>query len=528
MRDTTDVLVIGGGVTGSGIARDLSLRGLEVVLLEKGDFSTGASGRSHGMLHSGARYAVKDPQSAEECAAENEVLKRIAPHCVEETGGLFVALSSDDDEYPDVFKRACKRVEVPARELSPGEALAMEPGLSDDVQEVFEVPDAGIDPFALTLANLDDASSSGAVIRNYARVTDLKVDEGRIEEVRYIDRRNSSTKVVRPEVVVNATGAWADTIAGMAGLEVPVRVDKGTLLVFNGRMVDRLINRLRPPSDGDIVVPNHSTCILGTTCIEVDSPDQCCPTREEIDLLIKEGQQTIPELRQSRIIRSYAGARPLPAAGEDGRSISRGFRIIDHREEGVDNMVSIIGGKLTTYRLMAEELSDHVASRLGNRALCVTSKEEISDTLKLEIEDTLYFPLNRMSKKYSSHNKELSDFLSLPRGREVLCSCEQVLRGEAEYFCHRGGVKELSDLMRRTRAGMGYCQSGACVFELLSVLTDYSDSSVLELYQEYQEERWKGIAPILHLGQLDQEAFKLNLTEGVYSLDSLRREKDEG
>src|SRR5919201_6709761 len=142
---TTDVLVIGGGATGAGVAWDAALRGLDVVLVDRGDLAEGTSGRFHGLLHSGGRYAVKDPRAAEECIAENRVLRRIAADCVEDTGGFFVTTPWDDPEYADRFVEGCRTARIPVEEISVGEALRLEPNLNPKISRCFVVPDAGID-----------------------------------------------------------------------------------------------------------------------------------------------------------------------------------------------------------------------------------------------------------------------------------------------------------------------------------------------------------------------------------------------
>ncbi|MFP4196191.1 MAG: anaerobic glycerol-3-phosphate dehydrogenase subunit GlpA [Methanomassiliicoccales archaeon] len=506
--DRTEVLVIGGGATGAGTARDLAMRGFQVTLLERSDFSCGATGRSHGMLHSGARYAVKDPQSAVECATEGEVLRRIAPFCVEDTGGLFVGLTQEDEDYLPTFLRACQASGVRTREIGVEEALEREPVLNPGTKAAVEVNDGYLDPFFLTQGNVRDARSWGARVLNYAEVVDMRISGGRIEEVDYRDLRTGGIETTRPEMVVNATGAWADRIAGMAGMSISLRVDKGSLVVMNGRMTRALINRLRPPSDGDIIVPSHSSSIVGTTSVAIDDPDECHPTREEVDLLISQGADMVPALKGARAIRAYAGIRPLPAESEEGREISRAYHLLDHEEEGLDNLVSIIGGKLTTYRLMAEEVSDLVAAKLGGRGGCRTALEPIMEGAT-EISSPLpEFHLSRMRRKYRGLAPSIAKECEEPRGRETLCSCERVLRGEAQFFCREGDVHLMSDLLRRTRAGMGFCQSGMCWSRLLSVMIDHLDRDPEELLREYLRERMRGVRPVLFGEQLRQEAFK--------------------
>src|SRR5215203_5742100 len=127
---TTDVLVIGGGATGVGVLRDLALRGIRAVLVEKGDLTHGTSGRYHGLLHSGGRYVVKDPRSAEECIQENRILRQTHTHCIEDTGGYFVVTPEDEGEYPDRFVAACAQTGIPCTELSIAAARKAEPLLN--------------------------------------------------------------------------------------------------------------------------------------------------------------------------------------------------------------------------------------------------------------------------------------------------------------------------------------------------------------------------------------------------------------
>lgn len=492
------------------------MRGIDTLLLEKSDFSTGATGRSHGMLHGGGRYAVKDPASARECASESRILRRIAPYCIEDTGGVFVGLEEDAD-FADRFRRGCRDTGVSCEEISVDEAFRLEPSLSREVRVCFRVEDGAIDPFSLTLGNIRAARQAGARSYNHARVIDFRVVGGRIERVRYA--RGGKIDGIRPEVVVNATGAWANEVAGMAGLRIPIRLDKGSLILINGRLTSGLVNRLRSPSDGDIIVPSHSASIIGTTSMPVESPESPRATREEVDLLIREARRMVPELDRSRAIRAYAGIRPLPASSESGREISRTFRVIDHSRDGVDNMISVIGGKLTTYRLMAEKTSDLVMRKLGRRGRCRTMIEEIVPRVEApKPEGVLDLPYMLLRKKHGDTSGIISRVEEI-RGREIVCSCEQVLRGELVHFCLEGDVWSLGDLMRRTRAGMGYCQSGACVFGLLSCLVEHSDRPPAEMLAEYLRERWRGILPVLHLGQMRQEVLKLYLDAGVYSLD---------
>ena len=139
---STEVLVIGGGATGAGVAWDAALRGFDVVLVDRADLAEGTSGRFHGLLHSGGRYVVKDPVAADECVAENPILRRVIPDCIEDTGGLFVTTPDDDPAYGDQFLEGCQRAGLPTEEIGVGDALRMEPRLNPGIKRAFTVPDA--------------------------------------------------------------------------------------------------------------------------------------------------------------------------------------------------------------------------------------------------------------------------------------------------------------------------------------------------------------------------------------------------
>ena len=142
-----EVLVVGGGSTGVGVARDAAMRGLSTILVERRDLADGTTGRFHGLLHSGGRYAVKDPAAARECIEENLVLRRIAADCIEDTGGLFVTTPWDDPAYGDRFAEGCRASGIPVEEIPVAEALRREPRLNRAISRGFTVPDAAIDPW---------------------------------------------------------------------------------------------------------------------------------------------------------------------------------------------------------------------------------------------------------------------------------------------------------------------------------------------------------------------------------------------
>ncbi|MDR1167021.1 MAG: anaerobic glycerol-3-phosphate dehydrogenase subunit A, partial [Deltaproteobacteria bacterium] len=374
----TDVIIVGGGATGAGVARDCSRRGLKCVLLERSDLATGATGRNHGLLHSGARYAVTDQDSARECVKENLILRSIARHCVETTDGLFISLPEDGLEYQEKLLKGCAEAGVPAEALRPKEALALEPSANPALIGAVKVPDGVVDPFRLAVANTLDAARHGANCATYHEVAAILKENGRVVGVKVRDLLGREEYEIRAKLVVNAAGIWGGFIAAMAGAEIKMFPTRGTLLILGHRINQLVINRCRKPADADILVPGDTVCLIGTTSIPIEFAelDTTRVSPEEVDLLIREGALLCPAIREARKIRCYAGSRPLVADEADatGRSISRHIVLLDHEtRDNIPGFITISGGKLITYRLMAEEATDLICRKLGLNVPCDTA-----------------------------------------------------------------------------------------------------------------------------------------------------------
>ncbi|WP_418286054.1 FAD-dependent oxidoreductase [Halorubrum sp. DTA46] len=378
------VLVIGGGATGAGIARDLTLRGVDVTLAERGGLAGGTSGRSHGLLHSGARYAEADAPGAAECLAENRTLRDIAGACVRETGGLFVRLDGDDPEYFEEKLSACEEIGIETERIDGDAARELVPGLADEVAEAFRVPDGVIYPSRLVAANAADAERHGATVHTHAPIEEIETahdgedaDGGGVSAV-HVGGDVDAT--LDPAYVVNATGAWADRIAGLAGVEVGMAPSRGVMVSVEYDGLGPVLNRCRDPDDGDIVVPHDGEVVLGTTSVPVSDPDDYETADWEVERSVEECAAMLPGVADAPEVRTWWGVRPLygpDEAGANRRGISRGFTLIDHGDEGVPNLFSVVGGKLTTYREMAEVTADRVCERLGVDASCETATEPL-------------------------------------------------------------------------------------------------------------------------------------------------------
>src|SRR5215218_9018413 len=335
----TDMLVIGGGATGAGVAWDCALRGFHTILVERRDLGDGTSGRFHGLLHSGGRYAVKDPDAARECIEENVILRRIAADCIEDTGGLFVTTPDDDPAYGDEFLAGCKRTGVPAEEIDVAEALRREPRLNPGIRRAFTVPDAGIDAWKTVWALANAARDRGARILPYHRVVEVLRDGDAVVGARLHDERRGEDLTVEAGFVLNASGAWAGQIAAMAGIEgVEIIPGKGIMIAMNHRLVNTVINRCTMPADGDILVPIRTVSVIGTTDVRSADPDEIPVTQDEVDQMLDDGERLVPGFREARALRVWAGVRPLwqdEHAGQqaaDTRDVSRTHAVVDHSE----------------------------------------------------------------------------------------------------------------------------------------------------------------------------------------------------
>lgn len=530
VKDKATVVIVGGGATGVGILRDLSMRGIDALLIEKLDMVNGASSRYHGLLHSGARYAVRDQEAAKECIEENTILRRIGKSCVEATMGMFVQVEGDDPDFVQPWLDGCAASGIKTRELSKEEAWATVPNLSRKLVCAYEVPDGAIDGFRMSWQNLQSAARYGGRYKTYTEIIGINTESGAVKSISVRDNVTHEEYEIECQILVNAAGPWAGKVAQLAGLDCNVSPSKGTLIAFNQRITSHVVNRLRKPSNGDIFVPHGSITILGTSSITIPDPEDTSTSWDEVEELMKTGEGVFEHLRDYRILRVFAGSRPLyvPKGAEGGRNASRGFVTIDHEvEDGLKGMMTICGGKFTTYRLMAEKFCDVLAPKLNNTAKCRTAEEdlvpEVTEADKKKARQ--YFPSYGVSlaatrlgvEKFADVVKTLE---SDPESREVICECENVTLAEIRAIANESTSHSVADVRRRTRLGMGTCQGNFCALRAAAVankffknkLDDCSNS--LSDMKNFLQARWKGITPVM-AGKTLREA---EMTRGMYEV----------
>jgi len=515
----TEVLVIGGGATGTGIVRDLAMRGYQTILVEKNDLTYGTTGRYHGLLHSGGRYVVRDPQAAHECIEENRVLRKIMPECIEDTGGFFVSTPWDDPDYIPMFVSGCEKAGIPIEEISIQQMLREEPLLNPAISRCFRVPDASADSFLAAELNVRSAEAYGAKVLNYHQVTGLITAQSRVVGAKCHNLVNDEMLEIFADMVVNAAGAWAGRIAEMAGVLVQVIPGKGTMVAMNHRIVNTVINRCKRPSDGDILVPAHTVSIIGTTDVKVPDPDHFSIEPWEVQLCLEEGDKLIPGFKHMRMLRSWAGVRPLyqETNVSDTRDVTRAFVLLDHSErDHLDNFITITGGKWTTYRKMAEVTVDLVGKKLGSVRACRTHLEPL---------DGKYAQTSSGRKAHGHHlGERLADIEKHKSYGRLICECELVTEDQVTQAILHGSAKTIDDIRRDVRLGMGPCQGGFCTYRAAGLLHRLKSKSVQETnlaIRDFLQERWKGLLPILWGQQLRQEKLDELIYLGILNADHL-------
>jgi glycerol-3-phosphate dehydrogenase len=554
----TEILVIGGGATGTGVLRDLAMRGFKTILVERRDLTNGTTGRFHGLLHSGARYVVKDPEAARECIEENRILRKIMPHCIEDTGGYFVLAPGDDPSYRENFTIGCQQAGIPAEKVSIRQMLAREQYLNPEISQCYYVPDAAADSFAAAHANVNSAKEYGARVFTYYQVNQLLTETGLPDADNSFSSAPQSNRVVgalchdivkdqaveiHADIVINAAGAWVGKIGHTAGVEIAIRPGKGTMIAVSHRIVNTVINRLKMPSDGDILVPAHTVAVMGTTDEQVPDPDSFSIEPWEVQHMLNEGEKIIPGFSELRILRAWAGVRPLyqETKTDQSRNITRSFVLLDHEErDNIAGLLTITSGKWTTYRKMAEVVADKVCEKLGTQRACRTHLEELPNSAHR----------TRSSQRRSSsttHNyHHLGDRLAhIEREKTygtLICECELATRADIERAIIEDQAKTLDDIRRDVRLGMGPCQGAFCTFRaagILHALSTKSDqlplsdpqthiqdhhSSIYNInasIRDFLQERWKGLVPVLWGQQLRQERFNELICLNVLNIDHL-------
>jgi glycerol-3-phosphate dehydrogenase len=390
-----DLVVIGAGINGTGIARDAALRGLSVLLVDKSDIASGTTSWSSRLIHGGLRYLEHaEIGLVRESLRERERLLRVAPHLVKPIP-LTIPIYKHHKRGPLMIRAGMIAYDVLSYDKSlprhrmfrPPAALAHEPGLNPEaLTGAARYYDAQVEyPERLSVENALDAVAHGAILRTYSEAVDFRLEAGVVRGVTLRDRFTGEEGTIRAPVVVNVAGPWVDEVLRGHGIDAPderlIGATKGSHIVvepFPGAPKDALYIEASQDGRPYFIIPWNDLYLIGTTDVRFDGdPDKVHPSEVEIEYLLTETNIAIPAagLKRGDVLYAYAGLRPLPYQqdGSEG-AITRRHVIHDHAPK-VSGLISVIGGKLTTFRNLAEIVVDDVYRKLGRSVPKSTTAE---------------------------------------------------------------------------------------------------------------------------------------------------------
>jgi glycerol-3-phosphate dehydrogenase len=503
-RPDYDLIVIGGGVNGTGVARDAALRGLRVALFERNDLAFGASGNSSGMIHGGVRYLTYDPSVTKSSCLDSGYIQAIAPHLLFRIPFLFPVAKGPGAKalltLVDAFFGAYDNYQPlkhgkPHTRLTPDELHQLEPGLKGQVVGGVTFDEWGIDGSRLVIANALDAKEHGARVSTHTTVERFfrREDNGEVLGVMVRDRFTGKSESIRARAVVNATGAWSPLTADLAGLprkSASIRGGKGIHVVYDRRLTNYAIVARSIDGRQVFLEPWQNMSILGTTDDDYYGDlDDVRATVDEVRYLTQAIAQVFPAIRSARAIYTYAGVRPsLYAWGPNEDRLSREHEVIDHTRHGAAGLFSMIGGKLASYRLFAEEATDVIAEHLDAPRHGSTHKrplpggDRLVDTFQLA-EDVRIDAVaaRRLIYRHGSIAERIAERIRRrPAEAAVVCPCEPVTEAEVRHVTREEMVRTVSDVARRTRLGLGACGGLRCALRCGQIVAEERELSPRE------------------------------------------------
>ncbi|MFC1641403.1 glycerol-3-phosphate dehydrogenase/oxidase [Myxococcota bacterium] len=527
VRPSVDLVVIGGGVNGTGVARDAALRGLRVTLLESNDLGFGASGNSTGFVHGGPRYLTRDPGLTEELCRESGTIQRIAPHLVFRVPALLPVMTADP--WPrvwltllDAFFRAYDRYRNLKNShrhlrLSAAELQEIEPRLATGIQGGISFDECGIDGARLCIANALDAARHGAQILTHCAATAiLRNQEGRVTRVAGRDRISGETVELRTEAVVAATGAWAPLTIRLAGIDsdhARVRPGKGIHVYFGSQLASCAVITQAIDGRQVFVLPWQDWTVVGTTDDDYYGDlEDVVATNDEVRYLLQAAARVLPGVLTARPLGTWAGVRPtLYAWGPNEDALSRDHQILDHAAQGVRGLYSMLGGKLSSYRLFAEQVTNQVATYLENQVECRTHRrplpggEEPVDVAALAEQGHIpTFVAQRLANRHGCSAMDIVRRIARHnRESALVCNCEPVTEAEIRYAVRREFARTVDDVARRTYLGRGPCGGMRCAARcgaIVAALTSRPAAEGLQMARDFVAQqarrRWPAMNPL--------------------------------
>jgi glycerol-3-phosphate dehydrogenase len=486
------------------------------------------------MIHGGPRYLTYDPDVTYTSCLDSGHIQHIAPHLlfripflmpVNKRAGSWLNLLALDSFFTLYDKYQPLKRGKPHCRLSAEDLRRLEPGLAGDIEGGITFDEWGIDGVRLCIGNAVDAFEHGAEVRTHTTVTEVIRKDGHATGVRFQHRATGASGQVSARVVVNVTGAWALITATLGGLgenALRLRPGKGIHVFFDRRLTNFAIAAKAIDGRQVFLEPWQNMSVIGTTDDDFYGDlDDCIATADEVRYLVQAVARVFPAVTSARAIGTWAGVRPtLHAWGPNEDQLSREHRIVDHAADGVDGLYSMIGGKLASYRLFAEEATDLVARRLG------VNKPGTAHVSPLPGGETQIDPLTlamnygvdptvatRLEYRHGSRADRILDRVrSNPREAAVVCPCEPVTEAEIRHVVENEWAQSVDDVSRRTRLGLGSCGGMRCAGRcgaIVAEMTDRSPAVGRRLALEFLEQAGRRRAPAVGPQQARQEALGL-------------------
>jgi glycerol-3-phosphate dehydrogenase len=371
------VCILGAGIAGLSIARDLTLRGIKCMVIDKNMVGSGTTTRCAGMLHSGARYAVKSQEIASLLMKENRLINQLIPFAVSSTNGLYLVLKGDE-EYSEKFEDGCNKANIPFEKLSAKESLILEPNINPSLIRSYRTFDGTINPYLLIESHLEFLLQNDIEILESQMLFEVK-RKAEKWNIRLSDRSSGQIKSFTADVVVNATGTSVASIAKMFGADLTLVLLHGALIVFNNKLVNSLVTRCAPSSVGDVVAASGDRCLAAATSNDYACSEYMIPSDQDTREVLNGAAQLIPKISNSAIIHAFSGIRVHIAREKNnassGFNVLRDYAILDHQSrDSIPGLITVLAGKLILFRHVAEVACDLIASRCGNSTRCTTRK----------------------------------------------------------------------------------------------------------------------------------------------------------
>lgn len=481
-KETFDLIIVGGGIVGAGVARDASLRGFHTLLVEKEDFAYGTTSRSTRLIHGGLRYLrTMQFKLVRHDLIERKILLRIAPHLVHELKFVIPTLRSEPF-YRYTLHLGLTLYDLMAtgytvhrwQHLSQKETLKREPNLAEinDLTGSLVYYDCQAEFMErLCIENVLSAADKGACILNHAIATELDMEGDHVTGIKLRDTLTGEEYTTNGRVVVNAGGHWADLVWNEFYImsKHKLRRTKGIHLFTNKVAENALV--LFAKSDGRLffVVPWGNYSLVGTTDTDyTGDPDNVYATASDVNYLVTEMRHYFPKFSEADIYYAMAGLRPLVSEeNKVASNTSRAHKLVDHENEnGVKGLITVLGGKITAYRGIAEEITDLVCEKFGEHIPCLTASTPLQGMPSVQNEEIeksakqCNLPLatvKHLVTVYGARFTKVLDYIRINKRLAFpICESGPDILAQVIYAVNEESAKTLNDFMiRRTNIGWG-------------------------------------------------------------------------